>query len=117
MYNRTISSNKNKETVNEYDAQSESLSRNDDYDLAYKIKHNNNINNNNNYQNNSDIYNLDLADGLKSLLVNYNFNSELLLNITPSDLSATLGIDLDVATIIITSVVRQKKCNDEITRP
>ena len=46
------------------------------------------------------IHTLDLASGLIQLLVENNFTLQSLLNISSSELSKTLGIDEEVATLI-----------------
>jgi hypothetical protein len=61
------------------------------------------------YYSSSGICDLDLADGLKDLLVKHDFNLELLVNTTSSDLSNSLGIDLDVAALILSTVDKQKR--------
>ena len=56
------------------------------------------------YSNNDDckstIHDLDLPQGLIELLVENNFTLESLLNSSSSELSKTLGIDQEVATLI-----------------
>jgi hypothetical protein len=53
------------------------------------------------YDNNkSNIHNLDLARGLIQLLIENNFTLKSLLNTSSSELSKTLGIDEEVATLI-----------------
>jgi hypothetical protein len=61
--------------------------------------------NNNNYyhytySNNIIINSLDIADGLKELLIKYRITLELLLTISPSELSEILSIDEYIARII-----------------
>lgn len=46
------------------------------------------------------MHTLDLASGLIQLLVENNFTLQSLLNISSSELSKTLGIDEEVATLI-----------------
>ncbi|MDQ6862310.1 MAG: hypothetical protein M3044_00655 [Thermoproteota archaeon] len=43
---------------------------------------------------------LDIPTGLKDLIINHGFASDLLQNIQPSDLAEGLGIDKDVAKLI-----------------
>ena len=57
------------------------------------------------YDNNNDgykgtIHTLDLARGLIQLLIENNFTLQSLLNTSSSELSKTLGIDQEVATLI-----------------
>ena len=62
--------------------------------------------NNNNNDCKSTIHDLDLAQGLIDLLVENNFTLESLLTASSSELSKTLGIDQEVATL--TCKQRQK---------
>ena len=55
--------------------------------------------NNNNNNHKSTIRQLDLAQGLIQLLVENNFTLNSLLNTSPSELSKTLGIDQEVASM------------------
>ena len=52
------------------------------------------------YPENIGINSLDIADGLKELLIEYAFTLEELITISTSDLAEFLGIDLYVAEII-----------------
>jgi len=52
---------------------------------------------------------LDLADGLKKLLLTYGFTLELLLTMSSNDLAEILGIDKYVADIIINSAINSKE--------
>lgn len=66
------------------------------------------------YDNNNDevINHLDIADGLKNMLVSHGFKLESLLSMRPGDLAETLGIDEYVAKIITdsaTAIVAIKK--------
>jgi hypothetical protein len=63
-------------------------------------------NNNNNHK--STIQELDLAQGLIQLLVENNFTLKSLLNTSPSELSKTLGIDQEVATLICKAAKNKK---------
>ena len=53
-----------------------------------------------------DIMSLDIAEGLKDLLIVHGFTIELLLSISATELSNTLGIDEYVAQIICQSANR-----------
>jgi hypothetical protein len=53
-----------------------------------------------------DIKSLDIAEGLKDLLIVHGFTIELLLSISATELSNTLGIDEYVAKIICQSANR-----------
>jgi hypothetical protein len=57
----------------------------------------------NNNHNNTHINSLDIADGLKELLIKYGFTLEVLLNTSSSEIAEFLGIDQYVAEIICTS--------------
>jgi len=70
----------------------------------------NNNNNNIIYPNDVIINSLDIADGLKDLLIKYRFTLELLLTISPSELSEILGIDKYIARIICNAA--RKLSND-----
>ena len=48
----------------------------------------------------SDVLELELADGLKELLMDYGFTRTRILKIQPSDLASILGIEDYVAKII-----------------
>ena len=58
--------------------------------------------------NKSTIYNLDLARGLIQLLIENNFSLKSLLNTSSSELSKTLGIDEEVATLICKAAKSKK---------
>jgi len=64
------------------------------------------------YDNNkcSTIHDLDLAHGLIELLIENNFTLKSLMNIGSSELSKTLGIDQEVATLIC-KAAKNKKIN------
>ena len=73
----------------------------------------NNNNNNNNYNDNNNTYNysdkvainsLDIADGLKELLIEHGFTLEELSHIQSSELAESLGIDKYIAQIIESAV-------------
>ena len=49
---------------------------------------------------------LDIAEGLKELLINHGYTLDLLLGSKPTDLAETLGIDNDVAKMIIDATKR-----------
>jgi hypothetical protein len=58
------------------------------------------------YDGNNDdnvINHLDIAEGLKAMLVSHGFNLELLLIMRPHDLAEILGIDEYVAKVIISA--------------
>ena len=52
---------------------------------------------------------LDVADGLKQLLIICGFTLELLQSMSSNDLAGILGIDKYVARIIVNSVINNKK--------
>jgi hypothetical protein len=58
---------------------------------------------------NNKIHDLDLPDGLIELLVENNFTLKSLVNIGSSELSKTLGIDEEVATLICNAAKNKKK--------
>jgi hypothetical protein len=71
--------------------------------------------NNNNYNDNNNTYNysdkvainpLDIADGLKELLIEHGFALEELLNMPSSELAELLGIDKYIAQIIESAVAK-----------
>jgi hypothetical protein len=66
-------------------------------------------NNNNNHK--RTIHDLDLARGLIQLLVENNFTLKSLLNTSSSELSKTLGIDEEVATLICKTAKSKKPVN------
>ncbi len=47
-----------------------------------------------------DIKDMSIADGLRAILIEYEFTSERLIRLSPSDLASILGIDEYVAKII-----------------
>jgi hypothetical protein len=51
---------------------------------------------------------LDIPEGLKELIINHGFTLDLLLGLHPIDLAQTLGIDNDVAKMIIDATRRLK---------
>jgi hypothetical protein len=59
------------------------------------------------------IYELDLAHGLIELLVENNFTLKSLLDTSSSELSKTLGIDEEVATLICKAAKSKKPPNKE----
>ena len=65
--------------------------------------------NNNNNDCKSTTHDLDLAQGLIDLLVENNFTLESLLTASSSELSKTLGIDQEVATLICKAAAKNKK--------
>jgi hypothetical protein len=52
---------------------------------------------------------LDMPEGLKELIINHGFTLDLLLGLHPMDLAQTLGIDNDVAKMIIDATRRHAK--------
>jgi hypothetical protein len=72
---------------------------------SQRSKLNNNDSNNNTYTypDNVAINSLDIADGLKELLIKYGFTLEVLLNTSSSEIAEFLGIDQHVAEIICTA--------------
>jgi len=52
---------------------------------------------------------LDIAEGLKELIINHGYTLDLLLGSIPSDVAQTLGIDNDVAKMIIDATRRSLK--------
>ena len=73
------------------------------FSFLYNDKSHRNDNNNK-----SIIYELDLAYGLIELLVENNFTLKSLLNTSSSELSKTLGIDEEVATLICKAAKSKK---------
>ncbi|HEY7079403.1 MAG TPA: hypothetical protein VH500_06860 [Nitrososphaeraceae archaeon] len=58
---------------------------------------------------------LDIAEGLKELLLTYTFKLELLESMSSNDLAEILGIDKYIASIIIRSVnIRPTEKNDDL---
>ena len=52
---------------------------------------------------------LDIPEGLKELIISHGFTLDLLLGLQPIDLAQTLGIDNDVAKMIINATRRNVK--------
>jgi hypothetical protein len=72
---------------------------------------------NNNHHINShsmSINSLEIADGLKELLIKYGFTLEELLTTPTSDLAEYLGIDLYIAKIICTAARKSSSCSNSI---
>lgn len=59
---------------------------------------------NSNQDNDNRINNLNIPNGLKEMLIEHQFTITRLHDISPEDLSMTLGIDASVARIIIGAV-------------
>lgn len=59
---------------------------------------------NSNYNNDNRLNNLNIPNGLKEMLIEHQFTITRLHDISPEDLSVTLGIDTSVARIIIDAV-------------
>ena len=79
-----------------------------------KSKMNNNNNDNNDTYNYSDkvaINSLDIADGLKELLIKYRYTLEELSNISSSELAELLGIDKYIVQIIKSAVTKLSNDN------
>jgi hypothetical protein len=55
----------------------------------------------------NDVKELELADGLKELLIDYGFTRRRILKIQPTDLASILGID-DYIAKIICNAAKQK---------
>jgi hypothetical protein len=70
-----------------------------------KIKMNNNENNTCSYTDNVSINSLDIADGLKELLINYGSTTEGLSSLPSSKLAEFLGIDKYIAQLISSAAV------------
>jgi hypothetical protein len=66
------------------------------------------------YPNNIIINSLDIADGLKELLIKYRYTLQELSNISSSELAEFLGIDLYVAKIICTAARKLSNYNCRI---
>jgi hypothetical protein len=75
---------------------------------------NNNENNTYSYPDNVSINSIDIADGLKELLIKYGFTLEELLTMPTSDLAEFLGIDLYIAKIICTTARKSSNCSNSI---
>jgi hypothetical protein len=77
-----------------------------------KVKKSSRSNNDYVYPGNAIINSLDIADGLKELLIKYEFTLEELLTTCISDLAEYLGIDLYVATIICNAAKKLSSSNN-----
>jgi hypothetical protein len=71
-----------------------------------KINNNNDNNNTYNYSDKVAISSLDIADGLKELLIEHGFTLEELSHIPSSELAELLGIDKYIAQIIESAVMK-----------
>jgi len=71
-------------------------------------------NNDSTYSNNIIINSLDIADGLKELLIKYRYTLEELSSMPFSKLAEFLDIDLYVSRIICTAARRLSNCNYRI---
>lgn len=76
-----------------------------------RSKMNNNDNNTYGYPDNVAINSLDIADGLKELLIKYGFTLEVLSSMPSSELAEFLGIDKYIAQIIGSAVVNLSNDN------
>jgi hypothetical protein len=83
------------------------------YNKRSKVE-NSGANNNDDYiyPDNAIINSLDIADGLKELLIKYEFTLEELLTTCISDLAEYLGIDLYVANIICNAAKKLSSSNN-----
>ena len=63
-------------------------------------------NNTCNYYDNAAINSLDIADGLKELLIKYGFTTEVLSSMPSSELAEFLGIDKYIAQLIGSAAVK-----------
>jgi hypothetical protein len=79
-----------------------------------RSKMNNNDNNTYGYPDNVAINSLDIADGLKELLIKYGFTLEVLSSMPSTELAEFLGIDRYIAKIIGSAAI--KLSNDSYTR-
>ena len=57
----------------------------------------------------SDVIELEIADGLKQLLIDYGFTQRRILKLQSSDLASMLGIDDYVAKIICNAAKRKRQ--------
>jgi hypothetical protein len=91
------------------------ISYSDSFLKNQKSRMNNNDNNNNNnthnYSDKFAIDSLDIADGLKELLIKHEFTLEKLSDIPSSKLAELLGIDKYVAHIIDSAAAKLSNCN------
>ena len=71
-----------------------------------KINNNNDNNNTYNYSDKVAISSLDIADGLKELLIEHGFTLEELSHISSSELAELLGIDKYIAQIICNAAAK-----------
>ena len=70
-----------------------------------------NYNNNGIYPDSTFINSLDIADGLKELLIKYRFTLDELSNMSYSELAEYLGIDAYVAKIICAAAMKLSNSN------
>jgi hypothetical protein len=70
-----------------------------------KIKMNNNENNTYSYPDNVSINSIDIADGLKELLIKYGFTTKGLSSLPSSELAEFLGIDKYIVQLISSAAV------------
>jgi hypothetical protein len=70
-----------------------------------------NYNNNGIYPDSTFIASLDIADGLKELLIKYRFTLEELSNMSYSELAEYLGIDTYIAKIISAAAMKLSNSN------
>jgi hypothetical protein len=60
----------------------------------------------------SDVKELEIADGLKKLLIDYGFTRRRILKIQPIDLASILGIEDYVAKIIYNAAKRKRSARN-----
>lgn len=79
----------------------------------YSLLHNHDNNNKNTYiyPDNIAINSLDIADGLKELLIKYGFTLEVLSSMPSSELAEFLGIDMYIAQIICNAAAKLSNDN------
>ena len=103
-------STKNREDSQQNTSYSPSLSQNRSNKINYFTESNNdNIN-----SHDMSINSLEIADGLKELLIKYGFTLEELLTMPTSDLAEFRGIDLYIAKIICTAARKSSNCSNSI---
>jgi hypothetical protein len=80
---------------------------------SYSLLHNHDNNNKNTYiyPDNIAINSLDIADGLKELLIKYGFTLEVLSSMPSTELAEFLGIDMYIAQIICNAAAKLSNDN------
>jgi hypothetical protein len=89
---------------------SDSFLKNQKSKMNNNTYNNSNNNNTHNYSDKFSIDSLDIADGLKELLIKHEFTLEKLSDMPSSELAELLGIDKYIAHIINSAMARL--CND-----